>query len=517
MFSRKHKKRYHTVRYDNNEEFSEEFTGKLTCSEEICSSCEENENEHVMKPKKDANYWIYTLSDNYWTEYSKYTGMYASSYHNNNIVKNDIIIVYSKKFRIKNGFVGILRADEDQTDKNNVRIFKDISMNKFSIKCNYMTFFDEVIRIENIIDCIRMDVPGYRDTSSFRSKYLKSNLGFTKLVHNGNILLKKLFELIFIEDHQEDNKKDDTETLLVNNIFKKKKIVSKKVLIEHNINLIDSTESSSLSTSSLETDSSDKKYNINDLIHNSTLNTSSLKTDSSNKKFFKKNNINVNDSMQSSILNTSSLKTDSSNKKFLKKNNINVNNSMQSSNKKFFKKSRISSSSHCITRTNDSASVSASASASTSNSESYSNSDSNSNSNSNSSSSDENGQIPIHMSTCDNFKWPQDNINTKKSEKAQIKYFKNHYKSCNMCVKTDNGNIDLGFYLDDAHVEIVKITKEKDAYFDPVIESYWNCKKYEPINWCTHTTNQVPFVRIIKINNGHDPYNGDILIAWTYQ
>jgi hypothetical protein len=112
------------------------------------------------------------------------------------------------------------------------------------------------------------------------------------------------------------------------------------------------------------------------------------------------------------------------------------------------------------------------------------------------------GMIPIMVIPCKGFKLP-------KKDDRKIKYFKEHYLTCNDCDITNNNNVELSVILENSCIEIVNVTKKKDPYYNSPIESYWGLEKYEPM-----FAEERPFIRVATINNGDEYYDGCLLIAW---
>jgi len=117
-------------------------------------------------------------------------------------------------------------------------------------------------------------------------------------------------------------------------------------------------------------------------------------------------------------------------------------------------------------------------------------------------SGDPEGEIPILIVKCESFKWPS-------SANQCIDYFVDHYKTCKECEISDNNNIQISRILDDANIEYYVCKKLKDAYFEIPLQYYHELLTHDPINRTTR-----PFIRITRIENGHEIYQGCILITW---
>ncbi len=215
------------------------------------SSYEEYEDESEIdsceiKPKKDTQFWVYTLNKKLWDEYNKSTdaseddGMFISSYENQNLKEGDIVFYYLKDFK-KSGFIGISQVCSDQTkNSKKIKVFNDKNLNKNVVRIGYLTIFENPVRVDTIFNIIKHDSAGLRSKSSFTSKYLKKIARFEKFNFNGERLLEKLYEVTSIEETESSEL-----------IETPKKSIAKK-LKKENIKLMDKTESYSESCSEIE-------------------------------------------------------------------------------------------------------------------------------------------------------------------------------------------------------------------------------------------------------------------------
>lgn len=229
------------------------------------------EKEKIITSSKDI-FWIYKMSKNLVEQFENFPEMVLTSFQNYNIKKKDIILLYQKE-KIKNGFIGICRASDNQALNKNIKLFKDENLNKYMIKLNFATIFDQPIKLEKIFEFIRMDINGYKNMSSFRITYLKDMDCVTKLDYNGNKIVDKLFELTLlnnviesVENKKKNLKKEQTKSVVNNKKTKNNvnKIVSinKKLLKKNNIKLIDDIKNSDDDTISIS--SSNKELELSD-------------------------------------------------------------------------------------------------------------------------------------------------------------------------------------------------------------------------------------------------------------
>ncbi len=169
--------------------------GKKKASKKANS--EELLDDYDIIPTKFTEYWIYTFTETSWKEYQKYENLNITYFENYNVRKGDVIFFYCKR-RMNAGFTGVSRVGESQKvngKQNLVKIFRDINMNTYVCPLNYLKFFDNVIRVEQIHECIKMDISGYRNALSFKMKFIKVQNCMTKMELNGRHLLTKLFDL----------------------------------------------------------------------------------------------------------------------------------------------------------------------------------------------------------------------------------------------------------------------------------------------------------------------------------
>jgi len=115
------------------------------------------------------------------------------------------------------------------------------------------------------------------------------------------------------------------------------------------------------------------------------------------------------------------------------------------------------------------------------------------------------GMVPIMLVPCSEF-----NIIDSKNK---IQYFIDHYKSCNKCSYTNNNSVELGSVIDKGNFEFHDIVEETNGYFNPALECYLLAQNYEPLDH----NDQLPFIRILYINNDHEIYNGCVLISWLIE
>lgn len=387
---------------------------------------------YEILPTVGTNFWLYCLTKNNFNNLKNYKGMYISCFLHYEVKKGDIIFIYSKEV-LKNGFAGICRASKNlKLNDNNNKIFNDKNMNNYIIKLNYITLFENIVKINDIINYIKFDKPGFRSTQSFTSKFVKKSVSLIKIDYQGETILKKLFELTTEEDEE-------------TNIFLKKKKIK---IIDKKNNSNNSTLSGSLITTKSSTDS--------------TIKTSTKST-----------------SMDSTIKTSNSNKIKTSNSSKIKTNDIIDDITVTGSFKELEE-----------------------------------------------SSENDDGFIPILLIPCNDFKW----------DKMSEKYFKKHYKLCKNCEKTNNNNnIDIGYFLDDAEIEIIDVTGEKNIDLTLTMNAYDSLSNYSPeesnetesieetINsseelseYTEESDDNQPFIQIIKVDNNHYLYDKCLFISWKY-
>jgi len=154
----------------------------------------------LCKPQLNRNFWIYTMSSVMYNGYKNYTdnlgdgrNKYISTYSQHNIEHNDIIFIYLKNYN-KSGFIGTLTVKNKQKKNNKkIKIFRDKNLNKYIIKLTQISLLDSGITINDIINVIKKDIPGYRNKISFIRKHICVE-NIIKLNYNGEKLLKEIYK-----------------------------------------------------------------------------------------------------------------------------------------------------------------------------------------------------------------------------------------------------------------------------------------------------------------------------------
>ena len=107
------------------------------------------------------------------------------------------------------------------------------------------------------------------------------------------------------------------------------------------------------------------------------------------------------------------------------------------------------------------------------------------------------GKIPIVMIPCHKFKYGD---NTEEN----IKEFKNHYKSCNKCDKTNNNSSDIKELLELHKIIFKEIDDEEEI--NCYLSYYYEEKNYD------HKLKNT--IYIFRINNKDHDYNKSFIILW---
>ena len=80
-------------------------------------------------------------------------------------------------------------------------------------------------------------------------------------------------------------------------------------------------------------------------------------------------------------------------------------------------------------------------------------------------------------------------------------------KDCEMY--NNNNNTEITSIINVAKIEMIKITDSKNKYLDAALESYYAVANHVPLS-----VKKYPFIRILKIDNNHEVYNGCLLMSW---
>ena len=161
--------------------------------------------------KKTTAYLSYIISYSLWNEIlSNKTKKIGSSFMFN-IKKYDIIFFYEKG----KGFVGILQALSDQKlNLKKIIIWKNDNLNKYCFDYNTFVALDAKVKVSEIINTIKSDMVGYKNTVSFCNKQLAGMYTLVPLDNTkGKLLLTKLIELGISADadEAEGNTENDSE------------------------------------------------------------------------------------------------------------------------------------------------------------------------------------------------------------------------------------------------------------------------------------------------------------------
>lgn len=148
----------------------------------------------------NTKYWVYVLQNNHWehlSELFKKNKFYISSFKNYSIKENDIIFVYQKhRSTLKIGFVAICQTSTKMifNEKNKIKIFKDMNMNRYFVELGIVLPFNDPYRMSTIEKHLGKN-DDFR-TSSFRNDHLKEASAFSEINKDiGRNLLKILVEL----------------------------------------------------------------------------------------------------------------------------------------------------------------------------------------------------------------------------------------------------------------------------------------------------------------------------------
>lgn len=116
-------------------------------------------------------------------------------------------------------------------------------------------------------------------------------------------------------------------------------------------------------------------------------------------------------------------------------------------------------------------------------------------------------QIPIIINPCKQFVWLPD----KEEHKA---YFIDHYTNCQNCDVTDNNAKSLDVVLSKATIDSFTLTKksssnESKEWLEYPLRDYHSLTNHTSV----YQSKKLPYVRIVKIDNGDEIYQGCLLIT----
>ena len=141
-----------------------------------------------------VNYFIYVLSDDL-------SNSLLKSFENNincisqfkycEIKKGDFILLFRKTTNVKKkGYIGICNAKTNFAENyDNIKIFRDFTMNKYYCKINNLILFDNIIKTNELNNELKINIPEYKSSQSFSHKYFKTVDVIVKITDNyGDIL-----------------------------------------------------------------------------------------------------------------------------------------------------------------------------------------------------------------------------------------------------------------------------------------------------------------------------------------
>lgn len=177
-------------------------------------------NRDGIKITNSAEYWIYIVTENqYETLLDNFDkdNKYISAYSRKHISCGDIVLIYAKKKRDTNGFVGIVQVSNDmRKNTDNVLIYRDKNLNKYIIEAGAISIYDKPCQISELNEMIEKN--SRSSLTSFCVKYLKGECTFRKIPTKkmGLALVKKIYQLNDrkndeIVEEQNDNNSDKNE------------------------------------------------------------------------------------------------------------------------------------------------------------------------------------------------------------------------------------------------------------------------------------------------------------------
>ena len=400
-----------------------------------------------MNVENNCSLYIYCLTKVNYDYFRKSVHKkYITCRDNNNIKKNDIIILFCKDVSRPNcGFKALLKCSDNSKVNTNMDgnfIFKNGDMNKIIIKFNQIILFNKVIKIKDIISAVKTDnIQSLKNGTTFGHKFTKNACNPIKLDSTYEFQTKLINCFIKMNNGEEEqNTKKEN----------KKKENTKK----------QNTKKENTEEQNTEEQISDEEKNTEEQ------NTEEQISDEGNEEQNTEEQISDerNEEQISDEGNEEQISDEETEEQIEETKAADDNNSL--------------------------------------------------------------GFIPILIVPCDDFCFPKNNrdeeteeqisdeeteeqISDEGTEEQIKKYFIKHYKKCNKCIITNNNNRELCSIIDKATLDYVEINEEESGYLDPPLESYWALEKHEPID-----ANQLPFIRIAYINNGHDIYNKCILVTW---
>jgi hypothetical protein len=152
----------------------------------------------MMIRSANTKFWIYNLTTKNYQEFIKIktqsNNQYINffEYQNPIIKKHDIILLFIKDK--DPGFIGIIQVGETVHDnKGKIVIFKDNNLNNYTAKVNFKIMFDNVVKVPIILSNLHSKNVGFKNVSSFSSKFFKKVNTACLLEHHGREIMEHLF------------------------------------------------------------------------------------------------------------------------------------------------------------------------------------------------------------------------------------------------------------------------------------------------------------------------------------
>jgi hypothetical protein len=474
-----------------------------------------NKNKYDDFFKLTKKYWIYSVTEIQWNDYLKFNKEYddfLSSCVNIPFNKHDVILMYLIKPRF-NGFVGITKCIENHKDTVVLeeRIFRDVIFNEYVLEIYPMIVFKKFIKTYDVLNFIDKKY-GFKDTAHFKIKYTSKKTPILCINNNGKVLAQKILEINNFMSN--DNSYDSSSELSNDNLC---------VLSDNDTNN---------NVSPYIPPNNNKNNNVSPYIPPNN-NKNNNNKNNNNKNNNNKNNNNKNNN------NKNNNNKNNNNKNNNNKNNNNKNNNNNNKNKNNYDNNKNKNNYDNIDddNTDDNDNIdddiidddNIDDNIEDEDEDEYeddideNNNNDNNNDNINKNNNEdededeyasdsvqdiEGGCIPIYIEKCAKYKWKSENINSNSNKK----YFVEHYKTCTLCEKVDNNNIDVMGYLTENNVEILNITDELDDMYLETEKYHIYDKKYKPDDF-----ELTPYYRVLDININKKSclYQKCLFIAWA--
>jgi hypothetical protein len=134
--------------------------------------------------KRDTCFWIFVLSEINWTDlkvnFDK-ESYFISSFTCPKVKEGDVILVYLQHSsnKLLHGIVSMCQLGTNlELNTLNIKLFRDINMNKYICKIKVLESFDEPYKISQLEKLMVSQYKSFKSANAFKAKYVKDKSVF---------------------------------------------------------------------------------------------------------------------------------------------------------------------------------------------------------------------------------------------------------------------------------------------------------------------------------------------------